>query len=708
MEKKKVKKQAINIFLLLAFFCFLVFISRLSYLALATDIDGINMKEFAASRSIYSSTISAKRGSIYDKYGNYLAQNVASYTLIAYLDPARSEGEDKLYHVKDKKATAKALATVIDMKEEDILAILEQEDLYQVEFGTAGSGLTELEKEAIEALELPGIDFIEDEKRYYPNGDFLSYTLGYARKDEEGNITGEMGVESLLDEVLSGTNGYLSYQMDLNGYKIAGTKEERVDAINGNDVYLTIDSNIQFFVEQALKTAYEKYNSEWLMMIVADAKTGAILASSQQPSFDPNVLDITNWNNLAVSEPYEPGSIMKIYTYMAALEAGTYEGDATFASGKYVTDDGTVIYDWDRNGFGKITYDQGFLTSSNVGVINMLNIFIDKNTLHDYFLKMGFGEKTGITLANEERGKISFNYQTEVYNAGFGQGITTTPMQHIQALTAIANDGVMLTPYIVDKVVNDEGEVVFEGKRTEKAVVASKETTDKIRDLMYDTVHSDWYAATGSNYRISGYDVIGKTGTAQLVNPNTGKYYTSDYYTIKSFVGMWPKDDPELIVYVSTKKPTNGSSKSLYTSFKEVAENVSNYLNIFGEKEDEDIANFEVANYLNKDKEEIVKLLDKNKISSVVIGDGTKVIAQYPSEGALLSRNDTVFLLTDSTSYKMPNFVGYSKKEVMEVCSLLDMKCTFDGYGYATKQSIKAGTVIRKDDEQVIEFKERY
>lgn len=161
MEKKKVKKQAINIFLLLAFFCFLVFISRLSYLALATDIDGINMKEFAASRSIYSSTISAKRGNIYDKYGNYLAQNVASYTLIAYLDPARSEGEDKLYHVKDKKATAKALATVIDMKEEDILAILEQEDLYQVEFGTAGSGLTELEKEAIEALELPGLTLLK-------------------------------------------------------------------------------------------------------------------------------------------------------------------------------------------------------------------------------------------------------------------------------------------------------------------------------------------------------------------------------------------------------------------------------------------------------------------------------------------------------------------------------------------------------------------
>ena len=271
---------------------------------------------------------------------------------------------------------------------------------------------------------------------------------------------------------------------------------------------------------------------------------------------------------------------MKIYTYMAAMEAGTYDGNKKFKSGSYVTEDKTVVSDWNKYGWGNITYDQGFLASSNVGVINIVNNFINRKILLDYFAKMGFGEKTGITLANEQAGKVSFTYQTEVYNAAFGQGILTTPIQHIQALTSLSNDGIMLQPYIIDKVTDSKGNIIYQGKKNELKTVASHETVEHIKDLMYDTVHSKWVPATGDMYYIKGYDVIGKTGTSQLVNPTTGKYYTNDYNSIRSVVGMWPKNDPQVIFYISVKKSVSGSGP-LSTAAKSIIQNVSKYLNIF-------------------------------------------------------------------------------------------------------------------------------
>ncbi len=705
MNKKSNAKYQ-NLFIIITLFCFAVLIYRAGRLTLSNKIDGIDLKEFASNRSVVTKTIPATRGNIYDVNGKYLAMNVSSYTLIAYLEESRTTDSSNPKHVVDKELTAKKLATVINMKEKDILSILNQKGLYQVEFREAGKNLTELEKEKIEELNLPGIDFIENKRRFYPNGTFASYTIGYAKLNEDEKIVGEFGLENLLDDVLSGTDGKTSYQKDVNGYKIPGTKEYTTPATNGNDVYLTLDSNIQFFVEEAVKEASEKYKFEWLTIIVADAKTGKILGLTQTPSFNPNNLDIDNWIDVTVAEAYEPGSIMKTYTYMAAMEAGTYKGDEKFKSGKYVTDDKTVIYDWQRSGFGEITYDEGYMSSSNVGVINIVNKFINRDILYDYFIKMGFGEKTGITLANEVQGKIKFNYQTEIYNAAFGQGITTTPMQHIQALTSIANNGEMLVPYIIDKVVDEKGNTVYKGERTVKRVVASKETTDKIKDLMYETVHSSWIPATGDGYNVKGYDVIGKTGTAQLVNEKTGRYYTNDYYTIKSFTGMWPKDDPEVIIYASVKKSVGGSSKPLTTSVKSLVQNISKYLNIFNEEEQKTLTNYNVDNYINKDKDTVIKTLTKNKINYIVLGEGNKIINQYPSKGSTLGVNDTVILKTNSTSYKLPNLTGYSKLEARAICSLLELNCTYDGYGYVKKQSIKANTTIKTNDKLSITLKE--
>ena len=694
MKKSKISNKLINLFIVIALFCFLYLVYRVAYLGLSKEVDGVNLKEFADSRSVVSKKIYAKRGNIYDSNGESLAINVSSYTLIAYLDESRSKGEDTLYHVKDKKGTAKKLATVLKMKESEIYDILNQDDMYQVEFGEAGKGLTELEKEKIEKLNIPGIDFVADEKRYYPNGDFASYTLGYAKNDDDGKINGEFGMEQLLNDVLSGTDGYTTYQKDLNGYKIPGTKEVTVNAINGNDVYLTIDSNVQFFLEQAANKAEEKYDFDWLTLVVADAKTGKILGSTQRPSFDPNKKNIKNWIDITVGEAYEPGSIMKTYTYMAAMEAGTYRGDSKFKSGRYKAEDGTVISDWNSTGFGNITYDQGYQASSNVGIINIINNFINKKILEDYFAKLGFGEKTGITLSSEVSGKINFKYQTEVYNAGFGQGITTTPMQHIQALTSIANDGIMLKPYIIDKVVDENGKVVYKGERTEAGRVASKKTALKMRELMYKTVNSNWYAATGSEYRVKNSSVIGKTGTAQLVNSRTGNYYNDDYNVIKSFVGMWPKNDPKVVIYASVKR--SGTSKAISKPVTEIVKNMNKYLNIFDDdKKEKTVKNHVIDNYLNTELSTVKS--EAKYIKKLIIGNGSKVVNQYPSKGTVIDSNESLILLTNSSSYKMPNLKGYSKLEANEVCSMLGLKCTFKGYGYVNNQSI-SNKVVKEND----------
>lgn len=696
------------LYFVLTLFCFGIILYRTSYLATATTIDGINIKEFASERKIYESVIPSVRGNIKDVNGETLATTVSTYKLIAYLSPARSEGMDKLYHVADKEKTAKELSKVIDMKEEDILSILSQEDLYQVEFGTAGNNLTQTVKEKIDSLNLPGISFIESKERYYPNGDFASYIIGYARRNEDGVIEGELGLESVLNNQLKGQDGYTSYQVDVNGFKIAGTKEIYKKAKDGVDVYLTINNNIQYILEQALNEASDKYGFEWMVGVIADAKTGKILAASQKPSYNPNPtsLDITSYLDLTVAEPFEPGSIMKTYTYMAALESGKYKGDEKFLSGSYKVDDNLTIYDWNRNGWGEITYDEGFIGSSNVGIINILNNFIDGDTMYKYFKKLGFGEKTNIVLANEEPGKISFHYQSEIYNAGFGQGITTTPMQHIKALTSIANDGVMLNPYIIDKVVTKDGEVIYKGEKESLGVVASKTTTDYIKDLMYKTVHTRYAFTTGDIYDIDGYDLIGKTGTAQLVNEETGSYYVGDYYNTRSFVGMWPYKDPEVIIYFSVRK-SSSSSKPLTSTVKSVVKNVSTYLNIYGDKDNNTKENYKMDSYLNKKVKDITNALNKNGNKVVVIGDGEKIIDQYPKKGYLLSSNDTVILKTNG-NYKMPSLIGMSKKEVVEICSMLDLNCTFDGFGYANSQSIKESSTIKKKDELKVSFKELY
>ena len=710
MKKKRkntIKYSKLFIFGSLLLFCLMI--GRVVQLGLSAEVDGVDLKKLASQRTTRTDIEEAKRGTIYSVNGDVLAQNVSSYTLIAYLDSSRTTNKKKPQHVVDKEDTATKLAPILGMEKEEVLHFLNKEGLYQTEFGSKGRGLTELVKTQIDALNLPGLDFIESFKRYYPKGNFASYTIGYTKNSEEDStMKGEMGIEKQYNEILKGEDGYTTYQKDLKGYKIANTPVIQKDAVQGKDIYLTIDSNIQFFLEQAINNADKEYDWNWFTITVMDAKSGAILGTSSSPSFDPNTRNITNYLNLFMSSPYEPGSTMKTFTYMAAMENGVYDGNETYKSGVYVTSDGTEIGDWNRNGWGVISFDKGYAMSSNVGVINIINRHMSSVMLRQYFKKLGFGRRTGIELPNESKGNLEFKYETEIYNAGFGQGITTTPVQNVKAMTPLTNDGMLLKPYIVSKIVDsDTGEIVLENKREEIERVASTNTIQKMLSLMDDCVNG--IGNTGSGYRIDGGELIGKTGTAQIANEHGGGYLSGKEDIISSFSGIYPKSNPQIIIYASVARPSGGSQKPVSNAVKEIVQNISKYYgNSDSSQSSITINSYEVPNFTNKKIDVSKLLLETSGMRYTIIGNGDKVIRQSPVNGDVITNQDTIYLITNDANLVVPNVVGLSGKVAKDLLQKMGLIVHLDGVGYVTSQSIGEGVAISDGMEITLQLSPRY
>lgn len=683
------------------FITFLVFIlflfTQYAYVALFPSIYGINMKKFASNRYTMSSILRAKRGNVFDAEGNLLALNVSSYTVIAYLSESRTGSSKVPLHVVDKQATAEALSPIINMSVETILGLLNRK-AYQVELGPGGRGITELKKEEIEELNLPGIDFIEDQKRYYPNGDFASYILGYAKKQDNGTILGELGIESKYESILKGTDGSTKYQQDRYGYKIPDTPEETIESIDGSDIYLTLDSSIQRFLEDAVKENAKTYSPEWSILTVMDAKTGKILGSATTPSFDPNILNITNYENPLVSYNYEPGSTMKIFSYMCAMENSEYDGNVTYESG-YIDIGENKVQDWNGKGWGTLTYDLGFEYSSNVAAVNLVQNNINREILKECYQKYGFGQLTGVELSRELSGSLKFTYPIEVAAASYGQGIATTPIQNLQALSIIANDGKMVKPKVIEKIVDSTtGKVNYEYELEMSEQIVSLETVNKIKDLMENVIIGNNEGTTGKSYYIEGLDMIGKTGTSQYYDKDDG-YSTGGNNYIYSFAGMFPKEDPEIIIYGSVKNPTWNSNRGLSQMVKSASKDIAKHLQINIDNNDEnDAKEYIVESFMNKNVQDIVSLLNEYGIKTTVLGNGDMIIKQSEKIGDKIISGDRIILVTNGQNIIMPDISGWSRKEIVSLCDYLNINYEFEGYGYAINQSIEVGHPIREED----------
>lgn len=712
-ERFRVSKSVI----IVTFFLFVILACRLCYLCLVDyDVEKTTITAFIKARNTKEEIIMPSRGTIYDVNGNILANDIISYTLIAYLSETRVDAKGNKNYVEDIDYTSDKLAEVLggDASEiKDILVRGKENGKYQVEFGSIGKGLTELVKEDIDELSLQGIDFIRDVKRYYPNGDFASYMIGYTvnKEDENGNnwITGEMGIEEYFDKQLKGSTGYVTYEKDKYGYKIANGREYIEPADNGNDVYLTIDDNIQLFIENTVKNAQRESNAEWVVMAVMNAKTGAILGYSGTPSFDPNLRNMTSYIDPIATLTYEPGSTMKIFSYMCAIDSGKYDGSTTYESGSksYTSEsDGSTvtISDWNKKGWGTITYDQGFALSSNIAVANIVESVITKEELKSCYAKYGFGTVTGFTLNREEAGNIDYKYQIEAATAGYGQGITTTAIQHLQALTIISNNGEMIKPYIVDKIVDtDTGKTLFKGERESLGYIVSSETTDKLKELMSNVINGDNTNSTGYTYYMDGYSLIGKTGTAQIFDYSKGRYMSGESDYVYSFSGMFPEDDPEIIIYAAIKRPKN-TTNYVAPMIKEVEQNITKYLNIedtVKEKEE-----YVIESYYNKNVNDVKNYLESINIRTLVLGSGDKVVEQYPSKNNSIYEDDLVILKTNNFDNKMINLIGYSKKQVINILELMGAEYELDGNGYVYEQSVQSGEEII--DKIIIKLRNKY
>lgn len=691
MKRKNNTINVSKIIFVVLVFSFLAIVIKLSLVSLQQKTDGIDLTAFVENRNTETEVLKANRGSIKSADGEVLAQTINSYTLIAYLSESRTKDPDNPQHVVDKEATAKALAPILGTAEEYILSRLNDEDAYQVEFGTRGKNLSTITKNQIEALALPGIDFIESTKRYYPMSNFASYIIGYAKSDDNGNIIGQMGIEAYYDDELQGEDGYTIYQKDAYGYTMPNTTTVTEDPVQGKDVYLTIDSKIQLFVENGIQEISKDNNMDWLTFSVMDAKTGAIVASASNPNFNLNTLaDIKSYLNPLTTYTYEPGSTMKIFSFLAAMEAGEYDGKEKYKSGKIEIDD-AIIKDFNGKGWGTITFDEGFAYSSNVAATN-LAIKIGREKLYNYYASLGFGRRTGITLPNEAQGDIDFTYRTEVATASFGQGITTTPIQNLQALSILANNGTEIQPYIVEKVVDSEtGEVTYQHEKTELGKKASEENINKMLSLLHDVVYSG--KTDAKYYESDNITLVGKTGTAQITG-NSGGYLTGKYDYVRSFAGVFPYENPQYIIYVSVKKYT-GVYREFAEMVKKVVEEIAKYKNLTELIEQVDTNKIiTLDNYISTDLTATEEKLKKLNLSLVKLGNGKYIINQYPNKGDIVLAGSKIFLKTNSSEYQMPDITGWSVSEVNTLCKLLNLKLKTIGYGNVKTSSIKAGTTI--------------
>ncbi len=693
---------------------FFVLLFRFLSIQVTGEADGQVLAAKAQQKYEREKTIEASRGTIFDRNGEVIAEDTVSYRLVAILDKSM-----KPDYVKDPEKTAKALSDVIDMEESEIYRTLTKktkdgETPFQVEFGKAGRDLPLKTKRKIEDMELPGITYITDSKRFYPNGVFASHLIGYVEKKGNGknktDTVGMLGLEQSLNDILTGKDGKFSYESDIWGYLLPNGDQMIKPAQNGKNVYLTIDKKIQTFLEDSMNKVDKEYKPKKMVAVVADAKTGEILAMGQRPSFHPKTKEgiEKTWHNEVIENSYEPGSTMKIFTLAAAIEEGVFNPNEWYKSGSYkVTENSPAIRDHNEGrGWGNITYLEGVQRSSNVAFAKIVKEKLGYEKYREYLTKFGFEDPTGIDLPNETGGNIVYEWPLDKVTTGFGQGSAITPIQQIQAATAIANDGKMMQPYVISRIVDsDKKEVVKESKPKVKANPISPETAKKTRDILETVVSSE--NGTGyKRYNIEGYEVAGKTGTAQIPNPNGGGYLTGHENFIFSFLGMAPKDDPELIIYVAVQQPdidlsTNGA-EPVSKIFTPVMKSSLQYLNIEPSKKQK-INSEHTPEVEGQTVEEAKKVLEKSGFEPIVLGKGNKVERQVPGNMYNLLEGERVVLKTDG-ELTVPDMNGWSLRDVMKVAKLANLKLNTVGNGYVVKQNLNAGAPLKEGDYLVVEL----
>lgn len=687
-------------------FVFLLFVGRFLYLSISKTIAGENISERVSNLYKRDEILKSVRGAIYDNSGNVIAEDSHSFTLYAILDKSSLDYKGKPMYVVDKEKTAEKLSTVIPLSEKKILKYLHpKHKAYQVEFGTAGSGISLATKKKIMAMHLPGIHFDETPSRLYPNGRFASHIIGIAqpfndKKTHSINLIGTMGIEKYFNKVLSGKDGRRIALVDAGEYQLPGGQHSYKAPINGNNIYLTIDSQLQIYLENLLDAVQNKYKPKALTAIVEDVKTGKIRAASQRPTFDPATRKglNDNWRNILVQDSYEPGSVFKILSITAAIQEGKYNPKEYYRSGS-ITFNGSTIHDWNYTGWGAIPFEQAFPRSSNVGMSILVNR-LGRRTWRRYLDNYHIGKKTNITLPDENSGLINIHSQIDQAVTSFGQGINVNALQMMQVYSALANSGQMLKPQLVEKIVSSSGKVIKRYKKIKVGKpVYSQETAQTTLKLMRDVVEKEY--GTGMTYKIPGKSIAVKTGTAQIAGIHGG-YLKGDRNYLFSVVGLTPADNPRYCIYITMKQPqimSDPPETIMSLIFKPLINrvSVSSKVDMMGEQ-------ITIPSVKGQSREQAVRLLEKMGLYVETIGSGNKVEAQSILANTKVNPNSKIIIFTGGI-IRCPNMKGWTIKQVTQFANISKVKVEVLGKGKVYKQSRIPRSILNRNSKVKVELR---
>ena len=686
---------------------FFLFAVRFSYIVIGGHVAGTSLAEKTKQLYQGSEVVKAKRGTIYDRNGVALAEDASSYSIKAILSKTYTSGDKKLYvEEKNFDKIAEILHKNLSIDKKDALNILEdgaKKELYQVEFGSYGKNISQETKQNIEAdmkkEGVAGLYFVDHQARMYPNGVFSSHFIGYAVPDKDENgLVGKLGLESAYNDILSGKDGKIIYQKDNFQNPLPGTVAEEEKAVDGQDIYTTLDSRLQSYLETLMDQVNEEYQPEELTAVLMKAKTGEILAMGQRPTFNPETMEgLTGkdaiWRNFLVQDSYEPGSTMKVFTTAAAIEEGEFNENETFQSGKIQVEDAT-INDHDFGEKGVLTMRQALSWSSNVGMVILEQRLGGR--WYNYLQKLGFGQSTHSGLDDEVNGALPTLNIVDRAMSAYGQAVGVTNFQMMKAFTSIANNGTMIQPRYISKVVDPQ---TGEERTTQTEVLGqpfSKETTEKVREYMRDVVESENYGSAYGVYSVPGYNVSGKTGTAQIAS-DTGGYQTGDTAYLYSIVEMVPSEDPDYVLYLTMKHPKTYDRMALAKIANPLMKRAMDF------KETEEDSDTEtktekvsVADYRNLEADVAAADAQKSGLQPVVIGNGKKVQKQSTANGDQLISGEKLILYTGGDKL-MPDVTGWSKADIMKLGKILGIEVSFDGDGYCVKQELAPYEKITED-----------
>ena len=709
---------------LLAVLLFAIFLVNFAVIIGSGSKFGADLVKEAKKVHQTTRTVPAKRGTIYDRNGVPIAEDATSYNVYAVIDKKYKSATGKILYVEDSQfnKVAEVFHKYLDMDEAYVKEQLAQPNLTQVSFGAKGNGITyanmmAIKKELKEAS-VEGIDFTTSPNRSYPNGQFASSFIGLAQlhENEDGSksLLGTSGLESSLNTILAGTDGIITYEKDRLGNIVPGTEQISQKTVNGKDVYTTLSSPLQSFMETQMNAFLEKVKGKYMTATLVSAKTGEILATTQRPTFNADTKEgITKdfvWRDILYQSNYEPGSAMKVMTLASSIDNNTFPSGEYFNSSELKIADAT-IRDWDVNDGlttgGMMTFLQGFAHSSNVGM-SLLEQKMGDATWLDYLNRFKFGVPTRFGLTDEYSGQLPADNIVNIAMSAFGQGISVTQTQMLRAFTAIANDGVMLEPKFITALYDPNDQTV---RKSQKEIVGnpvSKDAASQTRthmvlvgtDPRYGTMYN--HSTGKATVNVPGQNVALKSGTAQIADEKNGGYLVGSTNYIFSVVAMNPAENPDFILYVTIQQPEHYSGIQLgefATPILERASAMKESLNLQSPAKNLDKVTTESSYAMPSIKDispgDLAEALRRNIVQPIVVGTGTKIKETSVEEGKNLAPNQQVLLLSDKVE-EIPDMYGWKKETAETFAKWLDIELEFEGSGSVVqKQDVRTNTAIK-------------